>query len=439
MLELIKRTVKEFIEISKNKEIQIVSHNDTDGITSAAILTKALSRQGKKFSTKIVKNLDKETINSLPQDKLLIFLDLASNSFEHLSKLKTKIFILDHHEIISSVPNNISIVNPHIVNEEEISGAGVTYLFAKELNKENIDLAHLAVIGMVGDQLEKNPGKLNNEIIKDSKIILKKGLIMYPATRPIDRVLEYCSEIFIPEVTGSSIGTFNFLRNIGMAKKNGRFKSIIELTEEETSKIITSITLQRIDEGDPSELIGNIYLTNFFDNLEDARQVSATINACSRLGESGTAISYCLENKTAKKRVDKIYATYKREIVKALNSVPEFKKIEDKNYLIINAEDKIKDTVIGTVASILSHSRNYQQGKAIIAMAYNENKIKISARMVGKSGKNIREVLNSVIEIIGGEVGGHPAAAGAIIEKHKENEFVEELKKKLEVELIKVK
>ena len=58
--------------------------------------------------------------------------------------------------------------------------------------------------------------------------------------------------------------------------------------------------------------------------------------------------------------------------------------------------------------------------------------------MVGKSGKNMREVLNSVIEIIGGEVGGHHAAAGCLIEKHNELAFINELKKKLEVELIKI-
>jgi single-stranded DNA-specific DHH superfamily exonuclease len=121
-----------------------------------------------------------------------------------------------------------------------------------------------------------------------------------------------------------------------------------------------------------------------------------------------------------------------------MNIIPELEKIEDKNYLIINAQDKIKDTIIGTVASILSNSRDHQEGKAIIALAYNEDKIKVSARMVGKSGRNIREVLNSVVEITGGEVGGHPAAAGCLIEKINESNFIKELKKKLDIELVKI-
>ncbi len=438
MLNSIKEFTKKFLEKTANKQIQIVSHNDTDGITSAAIITKTLQRLGKDFSIKIVKGLDEKIISSLPQNKSLLFLDLASNSFNYLEKLKTEIFILDHHEITSEIPNNIEIVNPHLFNEEEISGAGLTYLFAKSISEENKDLADYAVMGMVGDLLEKNPGKILNEIINDSKVVVKKGIIMYPATRPINKVLEYSSDIYIPGVTGSFIGTSNFLRELGITKKGNQYKSIIELSEEETSKLITAISLQRADNGKQSELIGNIYLVNFFNNLEDIRQISATINACSRSGESGTAIAYCLQNKNAKERVDKIYTTHKQAIVKALNSVSTLKKIEDKNYLILNAEDKIKDTIIGTVASIISNSREYKEGKAIIAMAYNEDKIKISARMVGKSRKNIRELLNSVVEIIGGEVGGHHAAAGALIEKQKEQEFIDELKRKLEVELVKI-
>jgi nanoRNase/pAp phosphatase (c-di-AMP/oligoRNAs hydrolase) len=39
---------------------------------------------------------------------------------------------------------------------------------------------------------------------------------------------------------------------------------------------------------------------------------------------------------------------------------------------------------------------------------------------------------------LGGEVGGHPNAAGCMIEKDKESLFIEELKKVLEVELVKV-
>ena len=71
-------------------------------------------------------------------------------------------------------------------------------------------------------------------------------------------------------------------------------------------------------------------------------------------------------------------------------------------------------------------------------MAYYEDKIKVSSRSVGKSGRNLREILSSVIEKIGGDVGGHEVAAGCMLKREKEKEFLDCLKKSLEIELVKI-
>jgi len=74
-------------------------------------------------------------------------------------------------------------------------------------------------------------------------------------------------------------------------------------------------------------------------------------------------------------------------------------------------------------------------------MAYNNDKIKISARMAGrnpKSPRNLKELMESITNLLGGESGGHKQAAGCIINKEDENKFIELIKKKLEYELIKV-
>jgi nanoRNase/pAp phosphatase (c-di-AMP/oligoRNAs hydrolase) len=62
------------------------------------------------------------------------------------------------------------------------------------------------------------------------------------------------------------------------------------------------------------------------------------------------------------------------------------------------------------------------------------------------SGSNIKEnndinvykLLNTVMKNFSGEVGGHPNAAGCIISKLDESKFLEDLKKSLEIEEIKV-
>ena len=434
----IKTVADKFVEAISDKEVFIISHFDTDGITSATILVQTLKKIDKRFSLKIVKRLEEQIILELPKDKIVIFLDLASGSLNYLSRMNLEnVFIIDHHEIFQEIPPKLNIINPHLNGKEELSSSSLVYLFCKQLNGENKELAKLAILGMIGDSMEKSIDKLNNLIINDSEIKRRRGLLIYPSTRPINRTLEYCSHPYIPGVTGNAIGVTKLLRDIGFSSANGKYKSLIELDDEEMSKLVTSIIL-RNPKIKNKEIIGDIFLLKFFNKLEDARELSAIINACSRLGESETAVQFCMESLKAKKRAELIHTKYRQFIISGLKSVSESEKIEGNGFVIINAKEKIKDTIIGTIASILSNSSIYEEGTIITAMAYYDDKIKVSARSVGKTGRNIREILTEVIEKIGGEVGGHEFAAGCSISQEKEKEFLDYLKKSLEIELVKI-
>ncbi len=433
----IKSIVEKFLEISKNKEIQIISHFDTDGITSATIMIKTLKELDKKFSVKIVKNLDEQFIYDLPKDKLTLFLDLASGSLNHLNKSGLKdVFIIDHHEIIQEIPENVEIINPELYGKEKISGSGLTYLFCKEINPQNQKFAKLAVLGMIGDMLEKEIDKIHNNILNDGEVKRKRGPLIYPSTRPLNRVLEYCSNPYIPGVTGNMKGTLELLRESGLKTTSKGYPNLIELDEEQMKKLVTAISLRMSKKNE--EILCDIFLIKLFNKLEDARELSAKINACSRLGRSDIAIQFCMEIPEAKKKAETIYVKYRQHILSGLKFAAETEKIQGKEFVIINAKNKIKDTIVGIIASILSTSGLYRNGTAIIIMAYYEDKIKISARNSGRTGKNVREILNNIIEKIGGEVGGHEFAAGAIISKAKEQDFINSLKKNLELEIVKI-
>ena len=92
---------------------------------------------------------------------------------------------------------------------KEVSGSGVTYLFAKSLNKANIDFAYIAIIGAIGDmQEDRGFETLNSRILEDAKKTGKMkvitGIRVFGAqTKPLHKVLEYCTDPFIPGVSGS--------------------------------------------------------------------------------------------------------------------------------------------------------------------------------------------------------------------------------------------
>jgi len=441
-LELeIKNLVEKFLNHlnKEKKEIFLVSHFDTDGITSAAIMIQALKKLDKIFSVNIIKSLNKEFIENLPRDKTILFLDLASGSLNYLKDSEIEnIFIIDHHDITQQVPDNVHIVNPVLCEDKQkISTSGLVYLFCKEINQENKEFAKLAILGMIGDQLEKEIDILNNGVLGDGEIKKKRGLLIYPSTRPLNRTLEYSSNPYIPGVTGDGEGVKELLREAGVPIVGGKYKSLIELTEQEMQNLVTAIVL-RNPQTKNRELIGDIFLIKFYNKLEDARELSAMINACSRGGESSIALKFCMEIPEAKKQAESVHVKHRQHLISGLEFVKKLDKIEGKGFVIINAKNEIKDTIIGTIASILSNSPTYEEGTMIITMAYYEDKIKVSARNSGSEGRNLREILERVIDEIGGEVGGHEFAAGCLIKQNQEKEFIDLIKKHCEIELVKI-
>ncbi len=435
----IKYVVMNFLDEIKQKDLLVISHFDTDGITAATIMLQTLKKLDQPFSLKIVKSLNKEFIENLPKEKIILFLDLASGNIEDIKQANLKkVFIIDHHEIQEKIPENIEIINPKLAENQKISSSGLTYLFSKEINPSNKEFAKLAILGMIGDQLEKDIDSLNHGILEEGEIKRKRGLLIYPATRPLNLVLEHSSEPYIPGVTGDPKGTIDLLRESGISPEGGKYKSLIDLTEEEMEKLVTSVMLRHPQKKE--KLIGDLFLIKMFGKLEDAREISAKINACSRTNNSHTAIAFCMENQEGKKQAESIHVKYKQELISGIKFVQQIKKIEGKGYSIINAKEKIKDTMIGTITSILANSALYTDGTLIISLAKDQenNKIKISARNVGRVGRNSREILAKVMESFEGEIGGHQFAAGCSINPEDELKFIEKLKKTMEFEIIQI-
>ncbi len=441
MLELIKKAVSEFRALEG--EVRIVTHYDTDGITSGAILSTALKRIDRQFRISILNQVGKKEVESLKaeKNKITFFLDLGSSVLEEISKIEGEVFIIDHHEISElKLFSNIHFINPTLTETEETSSSEIVYLFARELSSRNTDLAQLAVLGMVGDLVDQEVGKIGDSVIKDAKdITLKKSILLFPSTRPLNKALEF-SSIYIPGVTGSAIGAMNLIREAGIKfKDGGKYKTLLDLNKEELSRLLTLITLKK---SNPENLIGKIYLLKFFNHLEDARELSALINACGRMGFADTALSFCMGDKKAKANAESIYSSYKHHLIGGLNWISMNKKTEGEGYIIVNSGNSIKHTIIGTLMTILSFSFIYPEGTVLIGLANTEDgRIKVSSRVVGGSSVDIN--LKRLLEIpsltVGGEIGGHKSAAGCFIPSDKAEEFIELVQKELSVNKLQIK
>src|SRR2546427_4973976 len=93
-----------------------------------------------------------------------------------------------------------------------------------------------------------------------------------------------------------------------------------------------------------------------------------------------------------------------------------------------HAADKIRDTVVGITASMLLNQEGATRDLPIIAFAMAEDGIKVSARTTRElvaRGLDLAAVMQTASKAVGGQGGGHHAAAGATIPPGTEPKFLE--------------
>ena len=448
----IKEIADKFKAIDKKETIRLISHLDADGISAASIMIRLLNKDNRKYSISIVQQLTEPIINALSKEayNYFVFTDLGSGQINLIKKMlgEKKIFILDHHKPEEAEAENIYHVNPHLFGIDgslEIAGSGVVYLFAKAVNKELENLAHVAVIGAIGDvQEEHGFSKLNSGILEKAielgKIKVIKGIRVFGAqTRALHKVLEYSTNPYIPGVSGSESGAIQFLQQIGINPKNGNgWTKLVHLSDEDLKKLATGIIMRRLNEDKPEEILGNVYILPNEDKespTRDAKEFSTLLNSCGRMGKASLGIGTCLGDKKIKAKAIRSMVDYKRELVNALKWYEKNKEsenvIQGDGYLIINTKDNIMPTIVGTLASIISKSGNVKQDSFIMSMAdLLDGNTKISLRIASYKPKDIdlRNIIKEITDKVGGEAGGHMHAAGAIIPNEKEEEFIKAAK-----------
>jgi len=170
------------------KEVQIFHHNDSDGLTSGAILTTAFERADFKVQRSCLEKPYPKLLHKIYDQTggLIIFADFAGRIaplLSDLNKSRNLTLILDHHVAEASTDPMVHNLDPDLYGlkgDRDISGSTTCYLFAKTLDASNGDLAHLAAIGAVGDEffvdgcLASENRDAATEAVKQGKLEIRK-------------------------------------------------------------------------------------------------------------------------------------------------------------------------------------------------------------------------------------------------------------------------
>ncbi|MFX1271623.1 MAG: DHH family phosphoesterase [Promethearchaeota archaeon] len=462
MQERINEAVK---AIHAADKVLAISHIDADGISALSIVVKMLEREGKDVAWQNIHQLNSETIIDVEElikeskPDLLVFSDFGTgqmgiiqNSIVANGSVE-RIIVLDHHlpnedvEVERSTDSLIEI-NPNqheLDGGYDISGAGIAFLVAYALSKENVDLTELAIVGATGD-LQDYYGKgfqgINQDIVQlgiDSGYIkVGKDLTFFGInTRPLPYLLEYATEPYLPGITGNEAACYGVFEQLKIPVKdsdeNWRIWAGLQKKEKQT---VIQYLIDYIIEvyGDPriaTGIVGDVItLVNRPEETEmrSAKEFSTLLNACGRNRQPHVGVKICLGDEDAYQEGTALLQQHRANLAAALRRLEEHKYTEMDGMYVVK-DPLTSDTIIGIVIGMAQGSRIVPIDKPIIGVSTNSTEesqlIKISGRarqsLVNK-GVNLKESFvragEQISDAIGQEVveaGGHPMAAGAFV------------------------
>lgn len=438
--------------VKNNRQIMVVTHMDCDGLTSGAIIAKALIRAGVTCSLRSIPEFSAEVITEIGHDnrEFCVITDLGGGFAKDLDAgLGEKWIVLDHHRIPDSEHDHQRVINAWrygIDGGMEVCAGGMAYLAAVALDRNNADLSPMAVVAALGDRQDQGDkrsliGK-NLEISDTAKSMglleVDLDLLLYGReTRPVAYALAYTSQPYIKGITWERGNCAALLMGANIPlKDNGRWRTVADLSQEEKSLIINAIAEYAPGKGVTeamSELVGHTYTLTGEEKgglLRDCREFGTMLNSCGRMGKAGVGMAVCMGDRgVSLSEAEEAIKRYRRRIREYMNiiSSERWRTTVRKSSVLVDAEGVVAETMTGTIASLMAGSPSYAGKMIILWTGGAGNTIKFSGRKARGCPDTPRldDIMSRGAQRCEGIGGGHDMAAGARIGKDKLDEFLD--------------
>ncbi len=447
-------------QLLRADRVLLASHIDADGLTSAGVAALALQRANVPSEAVFEKQLDRTSIAAIANCdyETVLFTDFGSGQLdiiaEHEAAGDFVPVIADHHQPADAdTEHHLNPLLEGIDGASELSGAGASYLLARELAARssaderlvNRDLAALAVVGAVGD-MQASSGQLhgaNRAIVADGVeagvLNEMKDLAVYgKQTRPLPKLLEYASDVRIPGITNDERGSISFLDGLDVdTHTDGEWRRWVDLTDEEKQTLASALVRHAVSRGVPAfkidRLVGTSYLLTEETpgtELRDASEFSTLLNATARYERADVGLAVCLGDRgSAFDRAKELLRNHRRNLSEGIQWVEEHGVTQTERLQWFDAGDEIRETIVGIIAGMSMGADGVSRDRPIIAFASkNDDETKVSGRATGPlvdAGLDLSIVIGDAARAVGGDGGGHDIAAGATIPRGEETAFIE--------------
>lgn len=411
--------------------IQVFSHFDADGVSSAAIIAKALLRAGKEFRVTLFTTLNDYNMNVIRAAKAdcIIISDLGASYIDQLDEMDMPVVVLDHHTIISEA-KRVVYANPHLYGIDGMtSGCGATMclLFAVTLDERNWDLVQVAFAGIAGDRQHINGvSGLNVYLLEEGE---KRGFIkrspgsLIPSGNLMSRLF-LDTDPYIRGVSGDVEGVAKLLEDAGIPND----KSYSDLDEEEkrrlASLIAVKMTAQGVQLSSMNEVARDRY--DLKDWGMDAEHLASLLNSCGRAGIGGVGISAGMGDERCLRMAAETDEASSRDLVQAMKDLDDRGLKQMKHFQWF---DSTESRFTGMLCGVSMQSIA-DPDKPTIGLNRSGDPVNLSSRgMWGQleRGIDLAVAMREACASVGGAGGGHKIAAGGSVPSDMVDKFLENL------------
>ncbi len=470
MRELILK-VKKFIEENKNERFIVVHDKDADGQSSGGIMYYTLKYgAGIKDVEKWASNrfdFDR-VVEEYGKDNIFIFTDLGSgqtNLIKNAGIDLSKTIIFDHHLKLIDTYARFE-VNPNFFGFSgtfEISGAGMTYLLAREYGLTK--LSQIAIVGATGDMQNTFYGLrgLNRILLEDGVksgfVKIRVGLPIFGReTRPLFKSLQLLSE---PKLFRSKEHVYAFLFNEAKFEFVDTKKPLNDIgadifTDPQTGELSTKekvlqklIYIEYIRKA-PILLkpFASIFVTG--ENYEllsfqkgtplrDSKEFATLLNAMNRQGrvsDIGIELTSFNHEKVIRQALS-IQRKVRRELAKSIREISNELSERKMNYkfmVVLDETGVVQPHATGTILQMLIDQLTPLYNKPLVGFTRTDDGVKVSLReskILYLNDLNLAVAVERSASKVGGVGGGHSVACGAKVPEDRLEDFLEILHKEL--------
>ena len=411
-------------KVKSEKYIRVLAHYDGDGVSSSIILLRVLERLGIKYHLSYIKNLDSEGFRSLYEeesDVLNIIVDAGSSQIPAIAD-HSNFIVLDHHLYNKSENSgiNINARDFGINGTRDACGATMAYIFALAADESNKDLFPFFMAGVMADKQDIGGLSGLNKAIYDEYNSYKTHHTMN-LEGTISDAITYSIDPFFYGLTGHPEEVKKFLESSGIDPE----KNVIDINTDENKILGNRLALKMLENNVGSDAIK--YLEGdvlYFDDIGfSSKELNSIIDGNARIEMQSLPVQYFLGDNSVGNDMVANVKIFKTKLIDYIYRAKSDLKEEKYLRYFYAPESEMAGPIAGAIALY-----TVKPDKPVIGFNTGTEDIKISSRGSRYSvnrGLNLSEVMKAACAAAGGSGGGHDIAAGGVIPKGREKQFLE--------------